>query len=134
MRYKLMRFQAHDLHVLLPNAFPYSTGIALEGHKSYTLFFDDEVVGCAGTLEHWPGRHSAWAYFNRNSGGHMVAITRFTQDRLSAIKGRVEMTVQKDFTKGHKWAKLLGFEVETPLLVCYGPKGEDHVGYVKFQE
>jgi hypothetical protein len=30
-----------------------------------------------------------------------------------------------------KWAKMLGFRVETPLLTMFGPEGESHVSYVR---
>lgn len=129
-----MRFRAHDLYVLLGGKLPYTVGIDLERHDAWTLFHGNRVVGCAGTMVMWRGRHLAWAYFNRDSGGHMVAVTRHTLAKLSLLRGRVEMTVQKDFVMGQKWARMLGFEIETPLLRAYGPDGEDHVGYVKFQE
>ena len=43
------------------------------------------------------------------------------------------MTVLKDFKQGHRWAKILGFELETPTLRAYGPAGEDHAGYVRIR-
>ena len=43
-----------------------------------------------------------------------------------------ESTVRRDFALGQRWARMLGFEIETPVLRQFGPEGEDHVGYVKF--
>ncbi len=48
-----------------------------------------------------------------------------------SVKGRMEFTVRKDFAAGHVFARLLGFEVETPCMKSYGPFGEDHVGYIR---
>ena len=64
----------------------------------------------------------------------MVFIAGAVQRALGRVKGRVEFTVRADFEKGHRWAKMLGFTVESPLLRAYGPLGEDHVGYVRFNE
>jgi hypothetical protein len=41
------------------------------------------------------------------------------------------MQVRADFEMGNRWAKMLGFEVETPLMKNYWPGGIDAVGYVK---
>lgn len=98
---------------------------------AYSLVVDNEIIACAGTLLMWPGRHQAWAVFTSAARPHMRRVTRFAKMVLSELKGRVEITVVADYEKGHKWARMLGFEVETPLLRCYGPLGEDHVGYVR---
>lgn len=105
--------------------------VALEGQNSWTAVVDGEVVIIAGTIEHWKGRHQAWAYFARNTGPHMLAATRAVKKNLLGVRGRVEFTVRKDFEKGQRWARLLGFEVETPLMKGYGPEGESHIGYVR---
>jgi hypothetical protein len=42
------------------------------------------------------------------------------------------MTVRKDFVQGHRWAQMLGFEMETPEMKAYDPQGATHVGYVRF--
>jgi hypothetical protein len=89
------------------------------------------LLFCAGTIEQWRGRRTCWAYLNKDTGPNMRWITRRCKEHLDAIPGRLEFTVRQDFAAGHRWAKLLGFEVETPLLVAYGPEGEDHVGYVR---
>lgn len=103
----------------------------MERINSWTCVCDGDPVACGGVVEQWPGRYTAWAYLNRLSSPHMVPITRTARSILDAMYGRVEMTVRCDFESGHRWAKLLGFHVETPTLVKYGPEGEDHVGYIK---
>lgn len=103
----------------------------LEKANSWTGVVDGDPVACGGTLEQWPGRHLAWAYIARGTLRLLPWITRHSKDYVSRPKGRVEMTVRKTFAAGHRWARELGFEVETPLLRAYGPGGEDHVGYVR---
>ena len=104
----------------------------LEGQNSWTGVVDGKPIVCAGTIEQWPGRHQAWAYVSKGVLRHMPWITKAVLDNLALVKGRVEFTVRADFRAGQRWAKTLGFEVETPLLRQYGPLGEDHVGFARF--
>lgn len=100
--------------------------------NNWTGVYGADPIACGGIIEQWAGRYTAWMYLNANSGRHMFYITKQVLKVLSGVKGRIELTVRKDFELGHRWAKLLGFEVESPLLQAYGPEGEDHVGYVRF--
>ena len=103
----------------------------LVGQNSWSCLVDERPVACGGTVLQWPGRHLAWAYLARGTLPHITWLTKVAHEQLAAVKGRLEFTVRADFAAGHRWAKMLGFEVETPRLVAYGPSGEDHVGYVK---
>lgn len=103
----------------------------IEGQNSWTGVIDGEPVACAGTIFQWPGRHTAWAYMGRNTGPHMRWITKAVLNNLAVVKGRIELTVRADFPMGQRWARMLGFEVETPLMRAFGPLGEDHVGFVR---
>lgn len=103
----------------------------LESENSWTGVVDGSPIVCAGTIQHWPGRHQAWAYLSRDTGPHMLWITRQVKRVVDQVKGRVEFTVRSDFEAGQRWAELLGFRIETLWLEKFGPFGEDHVGYVK---
>lgn len=104
----------------------------LERHNTWSCLIDGEPVAVGGTIELWPGRHQAWALFVPDAGRYMVLITGAAARTLEKVKGRIEMTVRQDYEKGHRWARMLRFEVETPELKAYGPEGESHVGYVRF--
>lgn len=97
----------------------------------WTFWYGTDVLLCGGTLEMWPGRHLAWSYVSAAAGPHMLFVTREARKALARPKGRVEFAVRADFADGHRWARMLGFERETPRLRQYGPDGEDHVGYVR---
>ena len=99
---------------------------------SWTMVADGVPVGCGGTIQQWPGRHITWAYLGPSSGPHMLAITRATRRHLNKVAGRIEITVRCDFEKGHRWAELLGFHIECPILERFGPEGEPHTSYVRF--
>jgi hypothetical protein len=104
----------------------------IERHPSWTVIGDEgEPIACGGCVQIWPGRYSAWAYLNEATGPHMLAITRYALECLATVKGRLEMTVRTDFEAGHRWARILGFTVETPVMPFYGPEGEAHSMYVR---
>lgn len=104
---------------------------AMEAAYSRTMIVDGEIVCCVGSVTPWPGRHCVWAYMSPKSAAHLLWITRESLKLAATLEGRLELTVRADFAAGHRWAKLLGFEVEAPMLRDYGPAGEDHVGYVR---
>lgn len=103
----------------------------IAGQNSWTGVVDGDPVACAGTVEHWPGRHLAWAYMTPGTKAHMRWITEAVKDNLATVKGRIEVAVKADYLPGHKWARILGFEVEAPLMRQWGPDGADYTGYVR---
>lgn len=108
----------------------------LERTDAWTLFNSEgDVVACGGTIRQWRGRHTAWMYITPLAARCMVKLTRLVQQVLEETAGRIEMTVREDFAPGHRWARLLGFEVENPpgVLKRFGPDGENHVAYVRIQ-
>ena len=107
------------------------TLMQMEKQNSWTAVGDGKPVACGGTVLQWPGRSLAWTCMGPESGRHMRWLTREASRVLGAVRGRVEATVRRDFDLGHRWARMLGFAVETPVLEAYGPQGEDHVGYVR---
>ena len=102
-----------------------------ERQNTWTGVWEGDPIAVAGTMLQWPGRHLAWAYLPLATGRHMRWITREVRSNLATLDGRIEMTVRADFAPGLRWAKMLGFEIETPLLRRFGPQGEDHVGFVR---
>lgn len=118
-------------HGVIP--LPVESLLMLEKELSYTLVVDGLPIACAGVIRQWPGRYVAWAYLVRGSLRHLPWISQTCRANLATVKGRIEFTVRKDFLPGQRWARELGFEVETPLLRAYGPRGEDHIGYVRIQ-
>lgn len=87
--------------------------------------FHGEPVACAGVVEMWPNRGHAWALLGDNAGPHMIAITRAIRAFLDALPlRRVEMAVDPDFPAALRWARMLGFECETPSpMRAYCPDG-----------
>lgn len=105
----------------------------LETQDSWTAVVDNDPVAAGGLVQHWPGRFLAWTYMGPRTAQHMRWLTRLVREHLKDKQGRFEMTVRADFRPGQRWAEMLGFQVETPVLRQYGPSGEDHIGYVRIQ-
>lgn len=103
----------------------------LECENSWTGVVEGKPVICAGTVRQWQGRSIAWAYVAKGILPHMAWVTEQVRRNLEGLKGRIELTVVASFKPGLRWAKQLGFAVETPLLRQFGPFGEDHVGFVR---
>ena len=138
-KYREIPFEAWHIELLFKGgvsaglSFEYDALVMkfLEKGNSRTLLADDMPVLCGGTLEQWKGRHIAWAFLNANTGKSMTTVTRRARRIIGEAKGRVECTVRKDFPAGQRWARMLGFWIETPTLKQYGPDGADHIGYVR---
>lgn len=83
---------------------------------AYAALEDDTVV-CAGGVvcdESWPGRGVVWAIVGE--GAPMRPLTRIVRTWLDGLPlPRLELYVDAQFLPGCKWARLLGFELETPL-------------------
>lgn len=103
--------------------------VELEKHPSFTGRDDaGNVVGCAGLHPiWWPGRWNAWAFFEKPTGPHMLQITRFVRLVLDSFPvPRVEAHVIEGFPQGYKFAKVLGFQLETPApMMKWSPNGEN---------
>jgi hypothetical protein len=100
-------------------------------HLSYSAVADGKVVACAGLTELSPARALAWSYLANDIGASsMLRVTRACERMLQLSHfRRVEMDVLYDFEEGHRWAKLLGFELECPRRRAYGPDGRDYALY-----
>lgn len=106
---------------------------ALGKHPSATVVCDREILMCGGVVPVWQGRSLAWSYLSRDCGEHMVFLHRETKRFIEKhATRRVEMAVEFQFEQGHRWAKLLGFEQEVPLMRAYFPNGNDASLYVGF--
>jgi len=94
---------------------------------SYTGMIGDTPIACAGILPMWQGRGLAWAYISCNAAKqNFVAVHKSISRALQACYlQRIEMTVDCEFEPGHRWARLLGFELEAERMKAYRPDGGD---------
>lgn len=102
---------------------------------SYTVFLGGSVVAIAGLMTIWPGRAhlSALVADAFADGSSFVRLHRETLRRIQASPiTRIEATVDDAFEEGHRWLKLLGFKLETPLgMRGYMPDGRTSYLYAR---
>jgi hypothetical protein len=126
----LERVQLLDVHAGF--AVSADAAAALEALPSFTGLDGSRVLGCAGLIPLWPGRAQAWAYLDRGCGGSFVAIHREVSRFFDVCEyKRLEIIVRSDFPEAHRWARLLGFECEAPLMRAYLPCGSDAALYAR---
>jgi hypothetical protein len=79
----------------------------------YTGRHNGKIVCCAGVVNLWEGRASAWALLSADAGKCMRALHREVGRFLDGCDvKRVEAYVYPDFAAGHRWARMLGFKYE----------------------
>lgn len=105
-----------------------------KGGRAFT-FLDKEtkhIAASAGVIQYWPGRGEAWAVLDKTSREKFLAMHNCVKRYLDICDlNRVEATVAIDYPEGHRWMKLLGFEVEAPIMKAYRPDGKDCVLYAR---
>lgn len=106
----------------------------LVGPNSFTGEADGRPVWSFGWMPVYAHRALVWALVSEGAGAHFRSIHRIARrslDLLLATHKRVEMDVTLDFEEGHRWARLLGFELEAPVMRGYQIDGRDAALYAK---
>ena len=106
---------------------------AMAGLDAFTALVNDRPVMIGGLVHFWPGRAMAWSYLSASAGRHLAALTRATRRFLDLqVVRRLEMYVDDEFEAGHRWARLLGFNLEAKLE-AFRPDGGDQCMYVRIR-
>lgn len=107
---------------------------ALEGTYAFTGMHAGRVIIVGGIAELASGRGLLWAYLDRQAGNMFVAVHRAAQRVIDSYEGaRIEAAVDCEFAPGHRWIKMLGFELETARMRKYRPDGGDSAMYVRIR-
>jgi RimJ/RimL family protein N-acetyltransferase len=80
----------------------------------YTGEDDGKIIAIVGLTEYdWSNSAVAWALFSHDSGPYMRRIYKHVKAWMELqTYQRLEVDVQVDFVKGHKFANLFGFVPE----------------------
>lgn len=106
--------------------------VMLEDVGGVTAIHEGEVLGIAGIMPKWEGSGVAWAWLSRGWLRHARAITEEIQRALDASElDRVELAVKVNFDRGHRWARRLGFILETECARKWGPDGASYSIYAR---
>lgn len=132
---RLVPLQVHHLRAINPQP-AQAAEVAQEGYSvpagdAWAALVGDVPVACGGLIPVWGLRAYAWALIDRDAGPHMRALTREIRSLL-ACSGweRIEMAVDAEFEAGARWARLLGFELETHARK-YLANGRDALVFVR---
>jgi len=128
----LLMFDRHlsSENVIVPT---YDQFKRIEGSKfAHTVLVEGGIVACGGIVQYWSGRGEAWAVINKLAKRHFLTLHYVVKNYLESVSlHRVEATVAKDFNNGHRWAKLLGFELEAETLKAYSANKLDYSLYAR---
>jgi len=91
-------------------------GQKLEGTIAYSAFREDGTcIAAMGVVDMGLGRGQGWALISEYARPYFTALTRRTLQRLPTLGfKRVEIVIHENFPQSHRWARILGFECETP--------------------
>jgi hypothetical protein len=107
-------------------------GEFLETQQSFTVIDGDTPIASGGVISQWAGRGIAWAFLSDIGPRDFLMIHRAVERFLDNCGfNRVEISVDCDFPAAHRWARLLGFEMEANCMRGYGPDGRDCALYAR---
>ena len=97
----------------------------------WTVEHDGVILGIGGLEPQWENRATVFALLSDDSGPHFKAIHSAVVEFLdNAPYRRIEATVDVGFKQGHRWVKMLGFELEG-YMRAYRPDGADMLLYAR---
>lgn len=99
-----------------------------------SFFAGSRCVGAGGVFPIYNHRAVAWTFLGADSGPYMHQITRKARSLFELYPAeRIEMLVDYTHDAGHRWAKVLGFEVEAARMRKSGIYGNDETMYVRIR-
>lgn len=99
----------------------------------WTVEHDGVILGIGGLEPQWENRATVFALLSDDSGPHFKAIHSAVVEFLdNAPYRRIEATVDVGFKQGHRWVKMLGFELEG-YMRAYRPDGADMLIYARIK-
>lgn len=89
--------------------------------RGYTVFVGDKPIFCGGMFKMYGHRFVAWSLIAWNAGKYLRAIMRRINRyfRIFYRGCRIECTVDISFKAAHRFAKLLGFQLEAERMQQY---------------
>lgn len=111
----------------------FGPSLALAG-PCFTVLRDERPVACGGAHEFHARRAELWGLLS-------VECAPVLRPMTSAVRGwidqcaytRLEINVATDFAAGHRWARMLGFQVEGPEKLAFTPDGAGAIPYVRLR-
>lgn len=100
---------------------------------AWTAEHENRILAIAGVEPQWENRAIAFALISGSAGPYFRAIHSAVHDFLNRTPyRRIEATVDVGFEQGHRWIKMLGFEIEG-YMRAYRPDGADMLLYARIR-
>jgi len=95
----------------------------IENFDAYSIFWKEELLGCAGMIKLTDTRGEVWSLISKDIGRKFIHFHRVVKRYLDANRmPRVESSVDSNLRCAHRWMKLLEFKWEGTLRNFYGPE------------
>lgn len=99
---------------------------ALENEFAFAAVDGDRVLAVGGVTPLWENRALAWTFIDRDAGPHFAAIHKATKALLDLCPyRRIEADTPCDFEQGHRWLRMLGFQMEAERMRAHRVDGGD---------
>lgn len=105
-------------------------------HKSFSVEYEGDILFVGGCVELHKGVGEIWAVLSEDAIRRQgLFITKGAKDFLDMLQleegyHRLFATVDTGFVAGHRWARILGFHLES-ILEKYRPNKRDAALYVR---
>jgi hypothetical protein len=100
---------------------------------AWTAESNGVILAVAGVEPQWENRATAFAIIADSAGFLFPAIHKAVARFLDSTSyRRIEATVDVGFEQGHRWIKMLGFEIEG-YMRAYRPDGADMLLYARIR-
>lgn len=127
------KVELQDSQRYVQNLFNLSADLSFfsENDHCFTFEHDGEILAIALCAPLWEGRAEATMLISKDAGKHFKFIHKRIVEIMDNLDyRRYEATVDIGFKEGHRWMKLLGFEIEG-YMRKYRPDGADMVLYAR---
>ena len=104
----------------------------LEKAEAFSCVEGDKVLCCFGWVEVYKTRAAIWGYMSKDVGPHFNKVTRIAKRLIKGLAyKRIELEVDCEFKDGHRWARMLGFQLEAECLRGFRMDGGDSAVYAR---
>lgn len=103
-------------------------------NDAYSIVYEGKVYAIAGCCKVYDHLGMVWALLSKDTS-NLYGVTKEIRKWLDSQDiPRMETAVRRDFEKGHRWARLLGFVNETPEtgMKKFGLNGETCDLYARY--
>lgn len=138
----ILPFRAEHFHALTPQAAQMRAKAlwrdgqlqGLESLPSFTLMDDGVVLMIFGHIPFHADRGLVWSILGEQAAEHMISVHRVGRRFVDSLPyRRIEMEVDCEFEQAHRWARMLGFEMEAERLRCHREDGGDTSLYARIR-